>query len=127
VLRARGCSMSRVRSLAWTGRGRTARNLSSLTRKSAIQSSLGLLRTILTGALGCFSCSGPGCGMEKEQRCDGWNDSDVKREIISISRSREEGEDNAPKTAGSTREIPIPWVVDLLKQLPRRLHSDDGE
>jgi hypothetical protein len=35
---------------------------------------------------------------------------------------------NAPKTAGSTREIPmLPWVVDLLKRLPRRLHSDGSE
>jgi integrase len=45
-----------------------------------------------------------------------WSDSDLKRRILSISRSRDEGEDNAPKTAGSTREIPmLPWVVDLLK------------
>jgi integrase len=57
-----------------------------------------------------------------------WNDIDLKRGIISISRSRDEGEDNAPKTVGSTREIPmLPWVVDLLKRLPRRLHSDGSE
>jgi integrase len=57
-----------------------------------------------------------------------WNDIDLERRIISISRSRDEGEDNAPKTAGSTREIPmLPWVVDLLKRLPRRLHSDVPE
>ena len=57
-----------------------------------------------------------------------WNDIDLKRDIISISRSRDEGEDNAPKTMGSTREIPmLPWVVDLLKRLPRRLHSDGSE
>jgi integrase len=57
-----------------------------------------------------------------------WNDIDLKRGIISISRSRDEGEDNAPKTAGSTREIPVlPWVVDLLRRLPRRLHSDSSE
>jgi integrase len=57
-----------------------------------------------------------------------WNDIDLKRGIISIPRSRHEGEDNAPKTAGSTREIPmLPWVVDLLKRLPRRLHSDGSE
>lgn len=35
------------------------------------------------------------------------NDIDFKRDIISITRSRDEGEENAPKTAGSTREIPI--------------------
>jgi integrase len=34
-----------------------------------------------------------------------WSDIDLKRRIISISRSRDESEDNAPKTAGSTREI----------------------
>ena len=57
-----------------------------------------------------------------------WNDIDLKRGIISISRSRDSGEENAPKTAGSIREIPVvPWVVDLLKRLPRKLHSDGGE
>jgi integrase len=57
-----------------------------------------------------------------------WNDIDLTRGVISISRSRDEGEDNAPKIAGSTREIPmLLWVADLLKQLPRRLHSDGGE
>ena len=56
-----------------------------------------------------------------------WNDIDLKRGIISIARRRE-GEDNAPKTAGSTREIPIlPWIVDLLKRPTRRLHSDGSE
>jgi integrase len=57
-----------------------------------------------------------------------WNDIDLKRGIISISRSRDSGEDNAPKTAGSVREIPmLPWVVDLSKRLPGRLHSDGSE
>ena len=57
-----------------------------------------------------------------------WNDIDLKRGVISIARSRDEGEDNAPKTAGSTREIPIlPWIVDLLKRPTRRLHSDGSE
>ena len=57
-----------------------------------------------------------------------WKDLDLKRGIISISRSRDEGEDNAPKTPASNREIPMPpWVVDLLKRLPRRLHSDGSE
>ena len=52
----------------------------------------------------------------------------LKRGIILISRSRDEGEDNAPKTAGSTREIPmLPWVVDLLNRLRRRLHFDGSE
>jgi integrase len=39
-----------------------------------------------------------------------WNDTDPKRGIISISRSRDEGEDNAPNTAGSTRELPHPTM-----------------
>ena len=57
-----------------------------------------------------------------------WNDLDLMRGILSISRSRDEGEDNAPKTTGSTREIPmLRGVVDLLKRLPRRLHSDGSE
>ena len=34
----------------------------------------------------------------------------------------------APKTAGSAREIPmLPWVLDLSKRLPGRLHSDGSE
>jgi hypothetical protein len=57
-----------------------------------------------------------------------WNDIDLKRGTISISRSRDEGEDNATKRAASSREIPmLPWVVDLLKRLPRRLHFDGSE
>jgi integrase len=57
-----------------------------------------------------------------------WNDIDLKRGIISILRSRDAGEDNEPKTAGSTREISMrPWVVDLLERLPRILHSDGSE
>jgi integrase len=57
-----------------------------------------------------------------------WNDIDLKRGMISISRSRDEGEDNATKRAASSREIPmLPWVVDLLKRLPRRLHFDGSE
>jgi integrase len=57
-----------------------------------------------------------------------WNDIDLKRSIISISRSRDSGEDNAPKTVRSAREIPtLSWVTDLLKRLPRRLHSDGSE
>ncbi len=56
------------------------------------------------------------------------NEIDLKPGIISISRSRDSGEDNAPKTAGSAREIPmLPWVVDLSKRLPGRLHSDGSE
>lgn len=40
-----------------------------------------------------------------------WNDIDLKRSIVSISRSRDSGEDNAPKTVGSVREIPmLPWL-----------------
>jgi hypothetical protein len=55
-----------------------------------------------------------------------WTDIDLKRGII--SRSRDSGEDNAPKTAGLAREIPmLPWVVDLSKRLPGRLHSDGSE
>ena len=57
-----------------------------------------------------------------------WNDIDLKRNIVSISRSRDSGEDNAPKTVGSAREIALlPWVADLLRPLPRRLHSDGSE
>ncbi len=57
-----------------------------------------------------------------------WKDIDLKRGIVSISRSRDEGEENAPKTTGSIREIPmLPWVIDLLSRLPRRLHSDGEE
>jgi integrase len=52
----------------------------------------------------------------------------MRRRIISISRSRDSGEENAPKTSGSVREIPVlPWVLDLLEHLPRQLHSDGKE
>jgi integrase len=57
-----------------------------------------------------------------------WSDIDLKRRIVSISRSRDSGEENAPKTSGSVREIPVlPWVIDLLERLPRQLHSDGKE
>ena len=57
-----------------------------------------------------------------------WSDIDLKRRIVSISRSRDSGEENAPKTSGSVREIPLlPWVIDLLERLPRQLHSDGKE
>ncbi len=49
-----------------------------------------------------------------------WGDIDVKPRIVSISRSRDSGEENAPKTSGSVREIPLlPWVIDLVERLTR--------
>ena len=67
-------------------------------------------------------------GVRGEAAALRWSDIDLKRRIISMSQSRDEGEDNASNTAGSTREIPmLPWVVDLLKRLPRRLPSDHSE
>ena len=57
-----------------------------------------------------------------------WNDIDLRRGIVSISRSRDQGEENAPKTFGSIREIPLlPWTLELLKKLQRPLHSDGAE
>src|SRR5260370_32342142 len=57
-----------------------------------------------------------------------WSDIDMKRGIVSISRSRDKGEENAPKTSGSVREIPLlPWALELLKGLPRQLRSDGAE
>jgi len=57
-----------------------------------------------------------------------WSDIDLKRGIVSISRSRDKGEENAPKTSGSVREIPLlPWALELLKGLPRQLRSDGAE
>ena len=82
-------------------------------------------RTILVALVVLFVLDGNATWRSPALR---WNDIDLKRGIISISRSRDEGEDNAPKTAASNREIPmLPWVVDLLKRLPRRLHSDGTE
>jgi integrase len=57
-----------------------------------------------------------------------WSDIDLKRGIVSISRSRDKGEENAPKTSGSVCEIPLlPWALELLKGLPRPLLSDGAE
>jgi len=57
-----------------------------------------------------------------------WADVDLKRGMVSISRSRDEREENEPKTAGSNRSIPLlPQAIDALKALPTPLHSTGGD
>jgi hypothetical protein len=64
--------------------------------------------------------------VQRTRRNCSWRN--LKRGIISISRSRDAREDDALKSAGATCEIPMqPWVVELLKRLPRRLHADGSE
>jgi integrase len=36
-----------------------------------------------------------------------WTDVDLRRRVLSITNSRDEGEENEPKTYGSTRDIPL--------------------
>jgi len=117
----------RVCSHAWIGHERIASNPIPLTPMSATPFWHGSRGTSLTGVHWLFFLFWTGV-RHGEAAALRWNDIDLKRGIISIARSRDEGEDNAPKTAGSTREIPmLPWVVDLLKRLTRRLHSDGSE
>jgi integrase len=57
-----------------------------------------------------------------------WSDVDLRRGIVSITKSRDEREENDPKTPGSLRDIPLlPWVVEMLKKISRPLHSDGSE
>jgi integrase len=54
-----------------------------------------------------------------------WTDVDLRRGVVSITKSRDESEENEPKTYGSTRDIPLlPVALALLRRVTRELHSD---
>ena len=53
-------------------------------------------------------------------------DVDLVRGVVSITKSRDEQYENAPKTAGSVREIKLlPNVLDVLRAMPALLHADE--
>ena len=69
----------------------------------------------------------PECDMPKPQRCDGMTS--IRRGALSLYREvATPAKITHPRQRVRLREIPMaPWVVDLLKRAPRRLHSDGSE
>lgn len=54
------------------------------------------------------------------------SDVDLILGTVSITKSRDEGEEAATKTEGSTREIKLlPNVLDVLRAMPKPLHADE--